>query len=292
MSVFSERYLKIGGKLSKVELKQTIRINTLRTSENAILKRLSNKGIQLSKIQFAKHGFVVDKSPFSIGASLEYLRGYLTPQEAAAQLPVQVLSPKPGEQVLDMAASPGVKTSQISQWMENKGEIFAMERNNLRLPGLKNNLERLGVENCIAFNTDAAKIKDWNLKFDKILIDAPCMGNFMQGRNWVSRHNLDELHKNTPIQKSMLKAAASVVKSGGTIVYSTCSLEPEEDELIIDWALRELPVRCISTGIKVGDEGLTNVFGKNLNKDVGHCRRFWPHKTNTEGFFIAKLVRK
>ena len=292
MNPLAQKYEKLGGKLVRIQIKRSIRVNTLRIKEAALIKRLSEKNVKLTKIPFTNHGYYVEKSPFSLGASIEYLRGYLTPQEAASQLPVQVLDPKPGEVVLDMAAAPGVKTSQCAQWMENSGEIVAMEKNNMRIPGMKNNLERLGITNCIAFNTDAAKIQDWGLTFDKILIDAPCMGNYMQGKDWLSKNANTEFGKNAPIQKALLASAASVLKRGGAIVYATCSLEPEENELIIDWALRELPLRCISTGIKIGDPGLTNVFGKGLNKDVNNCRRFWPHKTNTEGFFIAKLVRK
>lgn len=288
---FAQKYEKIGGKLVQVNLKPTIRLNTLRASAN-IPDRLAAKNVKLSKIPFAKHGYRVESSPFSLGASLEYLRGYITPQEAASQMPVHVLDPKPRDRILDMAAAPGVKTSQIAQWMENKGELVAIEKNNLRVPSLKNNLERLGVTNCIAFNTDASKVQDWRISFDKILIDAPCMGNYMQSKDWLGKNMGADFKKNNPTQKSLLAAAVPMLKKNGSIVYATCSLEPEENEMIIDWALRELPVRCVETGLQIGDPGLTSVFGKNLTKEVSNCRRFWPYKTQTEGFFIAKLVKK
>lgn len=291
MNAFEQRYSQIGGKVVPVVLKPTIRINTVRADEAKLVQQLTAKGVTLEKIPFTKHGYTVVATKFSLGASIEYLTGQLTPQEAAAQLPVQVLDPKSGERVLDMAAAPGVKTSQISQWMKNTGELVAVEKNNRRLVGMKNNLERLGVANCIAFNTDATKLKDWKLSFDKVLLDAPCMGNYVKDKDWFGKHALKELDRNTQTQKAMLAAAVSVVKKGGTIVYSTCSLEPEENEFIIDWALRTLPVRCVPTGLEIGVPALTEAFGKRLTKDVQNARRLWPHQTKTEGFFVAKLVR-
>ncbi|MBI4144969.1 RsmB/NOP family class I SAM-dependent RNA methyltransferase [Candidatus Woesearchaeota archaeon] len=291
MSVFEKRYHELGYKPVPVVLKPSIRVNTLRCSEPELFSRLAAKGVVLEKIPFAKNGYWVEKTPFSLGASIEYLRGYLTPQEAAAQLPVQVLDPKPGERVLDMAAAPGVKTSQICQWMQNKGELVAVEKNNRRLPGLKNNLERLGVSNCIAFNTDAGKLVEWTLTFDKILLDAPCMGNYVKEKDWFGKHSQKEFVRNNATQKELISAAITMLKPGGALVYSTCSLEPEEDELIIDWAVRKFKVRCVQTGLTIGNPGLTTVFDKRLSNEVQLCRRFWPSKTQTEGFFIAKLVK-
>jgi len=292
MNAFEQRYRQIGGKIVPVVLKPAIRVNTLKIDEQQLAERLAAKGVVLKKIPFAKHGYAVESSKFSLGASVEYLKGYLTPQETAAQLPVQVLDPQPGDRVLDMAAAPGVKTSQISQWMQNKGTIVAVEKNNRRVVGMKNNLERLDAQNCIAFNTDATKLKEWKLTFNKILLDAPCMGNYVKDKDWLGKHTLNELDRNTMTQKALLAAAVSLCEKNGTIVYSTCSLEPEENEFIIDWALRTLPVRCVSTGLTIGKEGLTQAFGKRLTADVKNTRRLWPHETQTEGFFVAKLVRQ
>jgi NOL1/NOP2/sun family putative RNA methylase len=292
MNVFQERYRELGVTTHPVKLLPSLRVNTLKTSEKKIIEILEGRGFELKKIPFAKYGYWIEKAPFSIGASLEYLEGKITPQEAASQLPVQVLEPQPGELVLDMAAAPGGKTSQIAQLMNNEGQLIAVEKNNRRIVGLKSNVERLGVENCLIYNTDAVKIAESSLKFDKILLDAPCMSNYAKEKDWAGKHDLDELKRNTSTQKALIASAITMLKKGGALVYSTCSLEPEENELLIDWALRNHPVRCISTKLDVGDEGYTKVFGKPLTKEVGHTRRFWPHKTNTQGFFIAKLVRK
>jgi NOL1/NOP2/sun family putative RNA methylase len=292
MSVFAKRYEQLGGNCVPVTLTPSIRVNTLHIKDAELVARLTKKGVTLKKIPFTAHGYHVESSKFSLGASIEYLRGLITPQEAASQLPVQVLDPKSGERVLDMAAAPGVKTSQLAQWMQNQGDIVSIEKNNRRLLGLKNNLERMGIGNCLVFNTDATKVTEWKLSFDKVLLDAPCMGNYVKDKDWLGKHSLKELDRNTLTQRSLLRAAVTLTKKGGAIVYSTCSLEPEENEQIIDWALRELPVRCIDMKLEIGSPGVTNVFGKRLHADVAKCRRFWPHETKTEGFFIAKLVRQ
>lgn len=291
MNVFESRYSQIGHLVKKVDPLQSIRVNPLRVEEKHLVAQLHKKGVLLEKIPFAP-GYWVKDSPFSIGASIEHLLGMLTPQEAAAQLPVVVLDPKPGERVLDMAAAPGVKTSQIAGLMQNKGLLMAVDKNNRRIPALKNNLERMGVTNSIVLNTDAAKLVEWKLQFDKVLLDAPCMGNYAQAKQgeWFNEHSAKELDRNALVQKQLLGAAFHLTKKGGTIVYSTCSLEPEENEMIIDWALRTLPVMCVETGMSIGVPGLTKCFGKNLSKEVLHTRRIWPGQT--EGFFVAKLVKK
>ena len=288
MNVFESRYAQLGHPVKPISLLPSIRVNTLRTTEALLVARLEKKGVQLEKIPFAP-GYWVKHTPFSLGASIEYLLGHIMPQEAAAQLPVTVLDPKPGEKVLDMAAAPGGKTTQIAALMHNKGILVAVDKNNLRIPSLKNNLERMGVTNSIVFNTAVSKLIEWKMMFDKVLLDAPCMGNYAQ-KDWFNMHSVKELDRNMLTQKQLLSAAVQLVKRNGTIVYSTCSVEPEEDEMLIDWALRTLPVRCVDTGLQIGVPGLTKVFGKGLSADVMHTRRIWPGKT--EGFFVAKLVKK
>ena len=108
---------------------------------------------------------------------------------------------------------------------------------------------------------------------------------------WFEKRDINGIRQNAEMQKKLLQAAVSVLKKNGVLVYSTCSLEPEEDEMVIDWALKNLPLKLepVST---IGSNGLTNVFGKNLDNEIKKTRRLWPHKTFTQGFFIAKLRKK
>ena len=287
---FRRRYEQLGGKIVDITLPKTIRINTLRMSAKDIAARLENLGVKLQKIPFTTYGYIVE-SKFSLGAIQEYLFGYYYLQEAAAQLPVQVLNPKPTDIVLDSCAAPGGKTSHLAQLMKNQGVIIAYELKPHRLASLLMNLERTGVENAVVFKGDAACAKLLETQFDKILLDAPCAGNFVTDKVWFEKRDMEGINRSSGIQKRLLSAAVEVLASGGTLVYSTCSLEPEENELNMQWALENLPVRLESVSLPIGDPGLTNVFGKKLHPDIAKCKRFWPHKTNTEGFFIAKLVK-
>lgn len=292
MNIFLQRYQEILGdeykKLLNVKLKTCIRVNTLKIEEKAIVERLKNKKIILNKITFTDYGYFVE-SKFSIGSTPEYLQGYYYTQEAASQLPVQILAPKKEDLVLDMAAAPGGKTTQIAQYMENKGALIAVDNSHPRLLALKNNIERCGVSNSIIYKKDSKFVCDLNLKFDKIMLDAPCSGNFINDIKWFDRRDLEDFAEIAKLQKQLLKAAVEVLKPKGTLVYSTCSMEPEQNEEVIDWALRNLDIKVENIEISVGSPGLTEFQGKKYSEEVKKCIRMWPHKTGTQGFFIAKL---
>lgn len=289
---FLDRYAKFGEIVpEKIAVKQALRVNTLRIPEDVLINRLGKLGVKLSKISWLQNGYFVEHSRFSLGASAEFLLGYYYLQEAAAQLPAEVLDPKPGELVLDCCASPGGKTTQLAQIMQDKGAIIALEKKSHRLLSLRNNIERLGVSNCAVYHLDAAKAGQLGLQFDKILLDAPCSGNYATDDKWFSKRRIEDIRKSAQFQRSLLKAAMAVLKPGGTLVYSTCTLEPEENELNMQWLIESSKAKLEPVDAGIGDAGLTTVFGKKLHASITHCRRFWPHKTGTEGFFIAKVKK-
>ena len=288
MNFFLDRYKKLGETVTDVRLRPSLRINVLNISEEKLINRLKKQKVKLEKIPYAKHGYFY-YSRFSLGSIAEYLLGYFYLQESAAQLPVQVLDPKPDEVVLDCCASPGGKTTQIAQFMKNKGTLIALEKKKHRINSLKTNLERCRITNCIAYLMDANKVDSLNIKFDKILLDAPCSGNFVTDPAWFNKRDMDGVRRASEIQKSLIEKTLSVLKKGGIMVYATCSLEPEENELNMQWMLKHFKVKIEKTNLKIGDSGLITVFDKKLDKSIADCRRFWPNKTNTEGFFIAKI---
>ncbi len=289
-TLFLQRYEALGEKVKPITLTPSLRHNPLRIPHEAFEKRMASLGVTLEKIPFARDGYWIKHSPFSLGAIAENLLGYYYLQEAAAQLPVQVLDPKPGETVLDMAASPGGKTTQIAQLMQNKGLIVALERKPHRLPALQINLERMGSMNAVAYCMDAYQAAQLPLKFDKILLDAPCSGNYVTDRDWFDKRTIPDIERSAKIQLALLSKAAKALKPGGTLVYSTCSLEPEENEANISALLeQDKTVYCEKIDLQIGDPGIDRPFGTQLDTAVRKCRRFWPHKTKTEGFFIAKL---
>ena len=225
-----------------------------------------------------------------MAATPEHLQGYYYLQEAASQLPAEILEPKGTDTVLDMCASPGSKTTQLAMLMNNKGKITALDSENVRLPKLQNNLERCGVTNTITYKKDARYAQDLGLEFEKILLDAPCSGNFAIEPDWFLERKLGDIKALVKTQRQLLQAAIDVLKPGGILVYSTCSLEPEENELNINWLLNEYKdVELEKIDIDIGDPGLTKAFDRELNPDLAKCKRFWPHKTGTQGFFLAKL---
>jgi len=290
MNLFLERYKALGEEFEPdtIILKPSLRINTLKITDEVLIKRIN---AQLVRIPFLKHGYHYESS-YAVGAMPEYLQGYYYLQEAASQLPAEVLDPRPGELVLDMCAAPGSKTTHLAMLMNNKGKIIALDANNPRLPSLQNNLERCGVANTIVYKKDARYADDFKMMFDKILLDAPCSGNFAIDNNWLEERKVEDLKQASKIQKQLLETAINVLKPNGTLVYSTCSLEPEEDELVINWMLEKNDnIELEKIDKDIGDTGLTNVFGEKLRPALALCKRLWPHKTGTQGFFLAK-VRK
>ncbi|HII71279.1 TPA: RsmB/NOP family class I SAM-dependent RNA methyltransferase [Candidatus Woesearchaeota archaeon] len=285
MDELLRRYEALGHKIDpeKIKTRQSIRINTLKISESDCISRLKRRKITLKKIPFLDHGYWTDAS-FKLSSTQEYLQGFYYLQEAASQLPVQVLDPRPGDLVLDMAASPGSKTTQLAQLMQNKGCIIALESNRGRIPKLNNNLERLGVKDVLVYHKDARYASDLGLSFDKILLDAPCSGNFTQEPGWLEKRSVQDFQDMAKLQKALLKTAVSLLKPKGTLVYSTCSLEPEENEEVVESVLDSLPVKLQKTDLEVGEPG--------LSPKTALCCRFWPEKSSTQPFFLAKLVRK
>ena len=126
-------------------------------------------------------------------------------------------------------------------------------------------------------------------KFDCILLDVPCSGNFATDREWFKRRTLADVEKNAKVQREILTEAVKVLNGDGEIVYSTCSLEPEENELNIDWALKTLALQVEKIDC-YGEKAPTTIFGKQLDSSVANCRRIWPGKT--QGFFVCKLRKR
>ena len=280
MNIFSERYKKLGEPAKTVETKQAIRVNTLKTTKEELIKRLEARHIEVEDIPFTKNGLFVLRSPFAIVSTPEYLLGLFYIQEAASQLPVGVLNPK--KLCLDACAAPGSKTTQIAE----QCPVIAVDSREDRLVALQNNVERLGITNCSAYNLDFRGVKE---KFDYILLDAPCSGNFvLEGKMWFRKQSMKRVLERAELQQSLISHAIELLNKNGTLVYSTCSLEPEENEMIIQYALDNHKIKLEKVDT-IGDEGLTDVFGKKLNKEIKKCRRLWPWKTNTQGFFIAKI---
>ncbi len=286
---FVNRYKKLGWTYKQAKPKQAIRINIMNTNRDTIVKRLESLGIALEKILFLKDGYWILESKFSVGATAEYLLGLYSIQEAAAQIPVTLFSELEDKTVLDACAAPGGKTSQLADIMNNSGIIVALELKKRKMFGLANQLERSRVTNTAVYQMDAREASKLNMNFDCVLLDVPCSGNYVTDKSWFSKRTIKDVEKNARRQRQILAEAVRVTKDNGEMVYSTCSLEPEENEVNIDWATSNLDVEVEE--IKCfGEKGLTNIFGKELDHSVQKCRRIWPGQT--QGFFVCKLRKR
>jgi len=286
---FVSRYEKLGWKYENVKPKQAIRINVMNTKKADVIKRLEALGIEFEKIPFLENGYWICKSKFSVGAISEYLLGLYSIQETAAQIPATLFTDLEDKIVLDACAAPGGKTVQLADLMQNTGAIVALDVKKQRLPALSNQLERCHVKNTIIYNLDARQAPRLKITFDRILLDVPCSGNFATDKDWFSRRTIKDVEKNAKLQREILTEAAEVLKDGGEIVYSTCSLEPEENELNMEWTIKNLNLQVEKINC-YGEKAPTNIFGKQLDSSIENCRRIWPGQT--QGFFVCKIKKR
>ncbi len=286
---FVDRYKKLGWSFREVKARQTIRINKSNAKGKNVVERLKHDGVTLDEISFLDNGYWVRRSRVSVGATAEYLLGLYSIQEAAAQIPATLFSNLKGKVVLDACAAPGGKTVQLADLMENTGVIVALDIDKRRLSALANHLERCHVSNTVVYSHDARQISRLRMRFDRLLLDVPCSGNFASDKDWFTRRTLRDVERNAAIQREILAEAAECLKPDGEIVYSTCSLEPEEDELNMDWAVKKLGLQIEEVDCP-GQKGITTVFGQELDNSVERCRRIWPGET--QGFFVCKLMKR
>ncbi|MFP4119024.1 MAG: NOL1/NOP2/sun family putative RNA methylase [Candidatus Woesearchaeota archaeon] len=297
MSEIIDRYKRLGVELDPSTLpalKPAFRVNTLKITPDLLKKRLEARGVVLDRVPGFDDAFHFS-APFSLSSTIEYLKGYFYLQGVASMLPARVLlddGGSCGSSILDMCAAPGSKASQLAQLSGDKLPLVACDSDGRRLQTLEYNLERMGISSVATFRKDARFVDDLGLSFDRILLDAPCSGNICSEPGFLKKRSVLDFKNRARLQRSLLQAAYEVLVPGGVLVYSTCSLEPEEDELVIDWFLEEYPdIDLLDTGLERGDPGLTSVFDKELDPRLSRTRRFWPSKTGTEGFFIAKLKK-
>lgn len=273
-------------------VRRAIRINTCKISTDDCINRLRKKGYAFSRVPWCNHSFFVEKEPASLSATVEYLSGYFLIQDPTSTVPVLELSPKKHEIILDMTASPGAKTTHISQLMQDTGAVVASEIDQTRVKTILHNVSRMGFENVITIRTDARKIDELGIMFDKILLDAPCTADGTISKNERLRKEIkpEDYIVYPEKQKELLTAAKSVLKKGGTIVYATCSTAPEENEMVVEYAVEKLGLRLLKPSLqKHFSEGKTNFFGKKHPDYLKNCIRILPHKYNTQAFFVAKL---
>ncbi|KAJ5104303.1 25S rRNA (cytosine(2870)-C(5))-methyltransferase [Penicillium alfredii] len=278
-----------------------IRTNTLRTNRRSLAQALINRGVVLEPVgKWSKVGLQVFESAVPLGATPEYLTGHYILQAASSFLPVMALAPQPNERVLDMAAAPGGKTTYMSALMRNTGCVIANDASKPRAKGLIGNIHRLGCKNTIVTNLDARTAFPKAMGgFDRVLLDAPCTGTGVIAKDpgvKTSKNERDFLAI-PHMQRQLLLAAIDSVdhssKTGGYVVYSTCSVTVEENEAVVQYVLRKRPnVKLVDTGLgDFGSPGFTSYMGKKFDAKMALTRRYFPHRENVDGFYVCKLKK-
>lgn len=268
----------------------TLRVNTIKSNIEEIKSLLDRNNIQYDEVEFYKDALIIKGKKEKNIINLDiYKNGLIYLQSLSSMIPALVLEPRRGENILDLTAAPGSKTTQMGAMMENEGHIVANEIDKIRCERLKHNIEMQGIKIAEVINRDGIEIgNDYKEKFDKVLLDTPCSGEGRFLVNDPKTYNSwsNKLVENlSNLQKKLFESAYNSLKKGGTIVYSTCTLNKEENERIINWAIDkfELEVQEININLKEGIKVTT--------KGEASALKILPSK-RIEGFFVCKLKKK
>lgn len=278
-----------------------IRCNTLKIQPATLKARLEAKGWTLFQPAPDTHPEIMritsQLGPGELGNAIEHILGYYYVQELSSMLSVCALEPQPEELVFDLCAAPGSKSGQIAAAMQNKGTLIANEVKLDRLRILSATLERCGATNCIMTRNDAVglcnRFADAGIKADRILLDAPCSGEGTIRSSpktllWWNHKVVDKMGR---LQKKLLASALRSLQKGGTLIYSTCTHSPLENEAVVDFALTNFPVKLETISLPVKTRpGVKEWQGETFHPSITKCHRLYPQDNDSEGFFVAKLT--
>lgn len=281
------------------ERNTTLRVNTIKSNIQEVMNILKQNAIKFDRVSWYNDALILKNCTEKQIQKLEiYEKGCIYLQSLSSMIPPLVLNPKENEKVLDLTAAPGSKTTQMAAMMNNKGYIFANELDRLRCERLKYNLEKQGAKIVEVNNGRGESIgKQYENYFDKVLLDAPCSG---EGRflatdartykSWSER-TVKELAK---LQKKLLKSAYLALRPCGEMVYSTCTLNKEENEEILEWTCNELDIEILDIEAKIAKDVAASKNIVPAVSDIANIKkalRILPSK-ETEGFFVARLRKK
>ena len=271
----------------------TLRVNTIKYTALKFIQYCKEHNIKFERVIWYQDAFIIKNMKEKEIQKLDiYEKGYIYLQSLSSMIPPIVLNPKPKEKILDLTAAPGSKTTQLSALMENQGHILANELDKIRCERLKYNVDMQGAKIVEVVNGRGEKIGEkYQKMFDKVLLDAPCSGegrfcarNVMSYRNW-SLKTVKDLSK---LQKKLIESAYKALKPNGIMVYSKCTLNKEENEFVLNWAINNLQLKILD--IEVDFQKALPGFSEDLDVSINKSIRILPSK-EMEGFFVAKLKK-
>lgn len=283
---FTEGLLLAGNRIPSL----TLRANLLRLSRSGLIKRLEEEGIIAKPTSYSPEGILVENFRGRVEELISFREGLFQVQDQAAQITSHLLAPEPGETILDICAGFGGKTTHLAELMGDKGLMLALDISPGRLINLGKNSRRLGVGSISAFAADASKSLSslFRIKLDKIMIDAPCSGLGVLSRHPDGKWNRNEgdIKRLALLQKTIVSEAVSVLKSGGKMLYVTCTVSREENEGVVNGCLasnKDILLKNIKDHVPE--------WGVNLIDDQGFLKTF-PHIHHMDGFFAALFQKK
>lgn len=271
---------------SQVSLPIYVRVNTLRASEEKIIETLENEGLRVEKVSGLSHVYEVVETKRPLASTQSFRKGLFYVEDKASSLVVEVATPEPDLTVFDVCAAPGTKTTHLAMLMRNTGAVYSVDFSRRRMSAWKRNVAFFGVENAMPIIADARESLPLNRSADLVVLDPPCTNTGVFARvpsaKWrLTPHSVLMM---MGVQWQMLKSCAEVVRAGGFLVYSTCSVSVEENEMQIERFLRLYPeFSLVEAKPWIGIHGL-----RGLEK----CQRLLPHVHRCNGFFIAKLRKE
>ena len=273
-------------------LKQSFRINPLKGNKNEILNRIKKFDSKIEKVDWCDNAFTTNLK--NLGSSIQHFSGHIYIQELTSMIPPLIVDGEIEEKkIIDCCAAPGSKTTQIAGMMRNKGHIIANDVRHTRIKSLRGNLDRLGITNTTVTLRDFKSFP--NTEADVYFVDAPCSSEgTIRKKNAVTRkwkeQDYERFSKN---QKGLLRKACQMAPRGSTIVYSTCTFAPEENENVVNEIINEENVEMQDiklNGLKMS-KGITNWKEKDYDMSIEKCVRIWPHHNNTDAFFLARIMK-
>ncbi|HIF06012.1 MAG TPA: RsmB/NOP family class I SAM-dependent RNA methyltransferase, partial [Gemmatimonadetes bacterium] len=271
----------------------TLRVRTGRISIDALQDRLEAQGFVLSRVEGLPDFLRVLDGPHSVADTLENWLGLFYIQQASTGVAAPLLAPRPGERILDLCAAPGGKTTHAADLMQDRGCIVAVDRNEDRIRALLGNMYRTAHPNVLVVAGDGRSLPDGAL-FDRVLVDAPCSAEgTLRRKGGIVRGQTAKFRRQIPRrQESLLRRGIALTRPGGTVLYSTCTFAPEENEAVVDRVLRDAPVVLEPITIDAPHSpGLTSFEGRTYDPSLEGACRIYPHHFDSGGLFLASLRR-